>query len=75
MRTLITMAAAGLAVVAVGIWMVGVGSSATDTVAVSPKATSAATISVWELHNQAHLEFLSVQQIDDQSMIFNEARR
>jgi hypothetical protein len=41
----------------------------------APKARLVpAGISVWEIHNQAHLEFLPVQQIDDQSVVFTAAR-
>jgi len=32
-------------------------------------------ISISEIHNLAHLEFLPVQQIEDQSLIFTEAER
>ena len=32
-------------------------------------------ISISEIHNLAHLEFLPIQQIEDQSLIFTEAER
>ena len=32
-------------------------------------------ISISEIHNLAHLEFLPIQQIEDQSLIFTEASR
>jgi hypothetical protein len=38
------------------------------------KPTVPAAISILEIHNQAHLEFLPIQQIEDQS-VFSEARR
>jgi hypothetical protein len=34
-----------------------------------------APISIWEMHNQAHLEFLPVQGIEDQTTVFVEAKR
>jgi len=32
-------------------------------------------ISIWEIHNQAHLEFLPVQQFEDLSLVFAEKPR
>ena len=37
------------------------------------KATTTPAISIWEIHNQAHLEFLPTQEIEDYSLIFTEA--
>jgi hypothetical protein len=74
MRTLIAVATAGLGVVAMGFWLNSVSNSATEISSVS-KPTAPAAISMWEIHNQAHLEFLPIQQIEDQSVVFSEARR
>jgi hypothetical protein len=74
MRALIAVAAAGLGVVAMGFWLNSVSNSATEISSVS-KPTAPAAISIWEIHNQAHLEFLPIQQIEDQSVVFSEARR
>jgi hypothetical protein len=32
-------------------------------------------MSVWEMHNMAHLEFLPVQPIEDQGVVFHQAQR
>ena len=73
MRALIGVAAAGLGAVAIGFWLNSVSNSATEISSVS-KPTAPAAISIWEIHNQAHLEFLPIQQIEDQSLVY-EARR
>jgi hypothetical protein len=51
-----------------------VANLATEAVAVS-RAPAPATISIWEMHNLAHLENLPVQSFEDQSVIFAQARR
>ena len=43
-------------------------------IAVSAAAPPAA-ISTWEMHNLAHLEFLPIQQFEDQSLVFHQAQR
>jgi hypothetical protein len=86
MRTIIVAAAAGLAV-AMGFGLnFATRQSATETsvskatltpaipISVS-KATTTPAISIWEIHNQAHLEFLPVQQFEDQSLVFAEKPR
>ena len=75
MRSFIAVAAAALVAVSVGLWLSGVGNSAIDISAVSPERTASPATSIWDMHNQAHLEFLPVQHIDDQSVIFSQARR
>jgi PIN domain nuclease of toxin-antitoxin system len=70
MHTLVGIAAAGLAAVGLGFWLSPATESATDSVAAP---TTVSQISIWEIHNQAHLEFLPVQQIEDQSLIFTES--
>ena len=50
-----------------------VANLATETLAVS-RAPAPAAISIWEMHNLAHLENLPVQSFEDQSVIFAEAR-
>jgi hypothetical protein len=72
MRALIAVAAAGLAAVGLGVWLNSATQSATE---ISSVSAPTATVSIWDIHNQAHLEFLPVQQIDDQSLIFTEAKR
>ena len=65
------LAAAG----AVGVWLSSSGNSATETEIRSVSTPSAPTISVWEMHNMAHLEFLPVQPIEDQNVVFHQAQR
>jgi hypothetical protein len=73
MRTLIgVVVAAGLAAVGLGFWLSSATQSATETSAVL-KPTTTSQISIWDIHAQAHLEFLPVQQIEDQTLIFTEA--
>jgi hypothetical protein len=74
MRALLGIAAAVLAVLAATVWLSSANNSAIETRSVS-KPTARATISVWEIHNQAHLEFLPVEQIEDQSVVFTATRR
>jgi len=73
MRALILVAAAGLGAVAIGFCLNSDSHSAMETSSFSKPASEA--ISILEIHNQAHLEFLSVQKIEDQSVIYTEARR
>ena len=73
MRALIGITAAGIAAAVIGVWLHSTSNSATEVSLVSKPAP--AGISVWEIHNQAHLEFLPVQQIDNQSVVFTAARR
>jgi len=74
MRRAVICATAGLAGVAIGFGLNSGTSRSTTEISVStPIATP--TISVWEIHNQAHLEFLPVQQIDDQSFVFTATSR
>jgi PIN domain nuclease of toxin-antitoxin system len=69
MRALIGIAAAGLAAVGLGFWLSSATDSTTEISSVGAP-TTVSQISIWEIHNQAHLEFLPVQQIEDQSLIF-----
>ena len=64
MRTLIAVATALFGAVAIGLWLNSVSNSATEISSVS-KPTAPTAISIWEIHNQAHLEFLPIQQIED----------
>jgi hypothetical protein len=68
MRKIIGVAAAGLIAVAIGFWL----NSATSQ---SVTESSATGISIWEIHNLAHVEFLPVQHFDDQSLVFAENPR
>jgi hypothetical protein len=74
MRTLIGFAAAGLAAVSLGVWLKSASQSATEISSV-PAPTTTSQVSIWDIHNQAHLEFLPFQQIEDQSLVFTEAKR
>jgi hypothetical protein len=74
MRTLIGVAAAGLAVVGLGFWLSSATQSATEKSSL-PTPTMASQISISEIHNLAHLEFLPIQQFEDQSLVFTEAKR
>ena len=78
MRALIAATAAVLVAVAIGVWSKS-GSRPTTEISVSratlgpslsqpPKL--APTISILEMHNQAHLENLPVQELDDKTFIF-----
>src|SRR6266404_6504125 len=69
MRRAVICVTAGLAGVAIGFGLNSATSRSTTEISVSTPTTTP-TISVWEIHNQAHLEFLPVQQIDDQSFVF-----
>ena len=73
MRTLIgVVVAAGLAAIGLGFWLSSASQSATEISSVSTP-TTVSQISISEIHNLAHLEFLPVQQIEDQTLIFTEA--
>jgi hypothetical protein len=72
MRAVIGVIAAGLAVVGLGFWLSSATQSATEISSV-PTPTTVSQISISEIHNLAHLEFLPIQQIEDQSLIFTEA--
>ena len=39
------------------------------------EAPAPAAISIWEMHNLAHLEFLPIEQYKDQSLVFHQAQR
>ena len=82
MRTLVAVAAAGLIAVAIGFWL-NTGSQPTTegsvsqasldpSISLSKATTKVPTISIWEMHNQAHLENVPIQEIEDQSVIFAE---
>jgi hypothetical protein len=74
MRAVIGVIAAGLAVVGLGFWLSSATQSATEISSVQTP-TTVSQISISEIHNLAHLEFLPIQQIEDQSPIFTEASR
>jgi hypothetical protein len=74
MRALIgVVVAAGLAAIGLGFWLSSASQSATEISSVPTPTVS--QISISEIHNLAHLEFLPVQQIEDQSLIFTDAER
>ena len=69
MRRAVICVAAGLAAMAIGFGLISAISQSRTEISVS-SATPTPAISVWEIHNQAHQEFLPVQQIEDQSVVF-----
>ena len=76
MRKVIGVAAAGLLAVAIGFWLNFATSQSATEISVSKATTTMPAISIWDIHNQAHLEFLPIQQIEDQSGVFaGEARK
>jgi hypothetical protein len=76
MRLLIAIAAAGLAAEAILLWSVSGTSTTPQTVAKAamvPSITGLSTspaLSALEIHNQAHLENLPVQEVDDKTLVF-----
>ena len=69
MRRAVICVIAGLAAVAIGFGLNSATSkSETETSVSNPRTT--ARISIWEIHNQAHVKFLPVQDLDDQSLVF-----
>ncbi len=69
MRRAVICVTAGLAGVAIGFGLNSATSKPTTESSVS-SPTPTPAILLWEIHNQAHLEFLPVQQIDEQSLVF-----
>jgi hypothetical protein len=75
MRTLIgVVAAAGLAAIGLGFWLSSAPQSVAE-VSSAPEPATVSQISISEIHNLVHREFLPIQQIEDQSLIFTEASR
>jgi len=75
MRRAVICVTAGLAAVAIGVWLsYPTSKSATENSVLKATMTMPA-ISIWDIHNQAHLEFLPVQEIEDQSLVFAEKPR
>jgi hypothetical protein len=69
MRTVLGVAA-GLIAVAIGFWLQFATSQSATEISVSKASMTMPAISLWDIHNQAHLESLPVQEIDDQSLVF-----
>jgi hypothetical protein len=74
MRRAVICVTAGLAAVAIGFGLNSATSRPKMDISVS-SATTTPAISIWEIHNLAHLEFLPVQEIEDQSLVFTAAPR
>jgi hypothetical protein len=74
MRRAVICVTAGLAAVAIGFGLNSATSKSTPEIFVS-SATTTPAISIWEIHNLAHLEFLPVEHIEDQSLVFTAAPR
>jgi hypothetical protein len=75
MRAFIAVAAVVVAAVSVGGWLTFANSPANHLASVSSGPVVSPAISIWEIHNKAHLEFLPVQDFEDQTMVFTTARR
>jgi hypothetical protein len=73
MRRAVICVTAGLAAVAIGFGLNSATSRSATEISVSDPTPPA--ISIWETHSQAHLEFLPVQHIEDQSLVFTSAPR
>jgi hypothetical protein len=74
MRRAVICVTAGLAAVAIGFGLNSATSRSTTEISVS-NATPMLAISISEIHNQARLEFLPVQRIEDQSLVSAAAPR
>jgi hypothetical protein len=79
MRTLIGVGVALLIAAAIGVWSNGASRSTTEMsvakATVGPSSLSAVmkaapAMAIWEIHNQAHLENLPVQEVDDLTFVF-----
>jgi len=70
MRRAVICVTAGLAAVAIGF-----GLNSTISQSRTESFVSKAGISIWEIHNLAHVKFLPVQHIEDQSLVFAEEAR
>jgi hypothetical protein len=68
MRRAVICVTAGLAAVAIGFGLNSATSKSTTEISIS-NTTPTPAISIWEIQNQAHLEFLPVQHIEDQSLV------
>ena len=68
MRRAVICVTAGLAAVAIGFGLNSATSKSTTEISIS-NPTPTPAISIWEIQNQAHLEFLPVQHIEDQSLV------
>jgi hypothetical protein len=76
-RIFLGILALALAVGLVNFWPIANESLATGTAAVVavPAGGTPARISIWEVHNLAHLENLPVQHLEDQSLVFHQVQR
>ena len=74
MRRAVICVTAGLAAVAIGFGLNSTISQSRTESSVS-KATTMPGISIWEIHNLAHVKFLPVQHIEDQSLVFADKPR
>ena len=77
MRALIAMAAVALTAGAILIWSASGPHTPTDTAVAKaalvpsiPAVPASAGMSILEIHNQAHLENLPLQEVDDKTLVF-----
>jgi hypothetical protein len=77
MRALIGVGAAMLIAVAIGVWSNAASRSTANTAVAKatlvpsiPPVSKDTLISISQIHNQAHLENLPVQEVDDQTFVF-----
>jgi hypothetical protein len=75
MRRAVICVTAGLAAVAIGFGLNSATSRTTTEISVSNATPTTLAISISEIHNQARLEFLPVQRIEDQSLVSAAAPR
>jgi hypothetical protein len=75
MRRAVICVTAGLAAVAIGFGLISAITSKSTTEISISNPTPTPAISISEIHNQAHLEFLPVHHIEDQSLVFAAAPR
>jgi hypothetical protein len=74
MRRTVICVAAALAVVVIGVRLnSGISKSVPESTVSNATMTPALTI--WEIHNLAHIKFLADEQFEDQSLVFTEAPR
>ena len=73
MRRTVICVAAALAAVSIGVWLNSSNESMTGSSVA--KATTTPALTIWEIHNLAHIKFLPDEQFEDQSFVFTEAPR
>jgi len=70
MRRAVICVIAGVAVVAIGFLLNFAATRPATEISVSKATMTTPAMSIWEIHNRAHLEFLPFQEFEDQSLVF-----